>query len=316
MDSSASERLAKAERLLVVRYLAKRASKYGAPAKLPSSQQLASISQQTRDAVLPDIVFAALQRTDCDNFGEAMERTIDAVLGFYFANDGVNDWLKNNQHPLDAMRRDMPKIMSAVFKLKAYRKPEIRDEKLERISSDVSAHKCACGEQATRFWLGREGKRDLGQYTCSKRECSPLWNGDGNERDEARLGEKQLGSVDVPNLRRANREEAAPVGVELVHTLFDSRASNGIGEMPAVPRQKSAKHTREKSPHLGRVMAIFGRFGRCKDVSEEVVDGLLELFEPDDLIRVVPEAARQLPQGQTTAQLKAWFFKRVQEKAA
>lgn len=315
-DSSAAERLAVAERLLVVRYLQKRKSKYGAHPKLPSSQHLATISQQSRDVVLPDIVFAASQRTDCENFDAALERTIDAVLGFYFANDGSGDWLKNHHHPLDAMRRDMPKIMSLVFKLKAYRAPEIRDEKLERISSDVSAHKCACGEQATRYWLGREGNRESGAYTCSKRECGPLADGDGDEHNETRLGEKQHRAVDVSQLRGANREETAPVGIELVHALFDSRASNGVGEMPPVPRKNAAKPARQKSPHLGRLMAIFGRFERCKDISEDVIDGLLELFEPDDLIRVVPEAARQLPQGQTTAQLKAWFFKRVQAKAA
>ena len=304
------------EQRLVHHYLLKRKSKYGAPGTVPSSKKLALLTQAARETICADIVHATLLRAAHGvELGEALDETCQRALGYFFENPGDADWLLKHQHPLNAMPRDLPSIMAKLCRLKSYQPPPETGSKLDNVLFEVDKHKCACGEKATRFWYGTQDKP--GKYTCSRRECHPFV---GETHVETQLAEGKHGAVDVRDVQGDNQPTTAPMGVELVQTVFNPRPPLETEKMPPVPRPAgrtiAKRPEKETSPELGRVKRAFERYPALAAIGETTLDGLIDEFNPDTLVRLAPEMARQMPRNQTQNQTTAWIFKFALENAA
>lgn len=303
------------ERWLVERYLAKRQKKYGAPGGLPSSLRKAQLSVSSARAIIPDLVWAAKKRNDCEKPVDAIVATIELVLELYFRNPGADGkWLRDNEHPLEVMHRDLATIMSQVFRHKSYREPVVDTEssvpRIDIAAANVSAHKCECGQQATRIWYSPTGSI----YSCVKRECSPAAKLEVPR--ETRLGENQHGPVGLPEVQRGSETEAASLEQQVVDRVLDSRPRFDPAKMPTVSRQSDTgkpilKPVVALSPEASRVKAIMAKYPKFEAVPDHVVQGLLEVTSADNLTLILRRAAKACDSGLPPAKLAAWLFKFV-----
>ena len=307
------------EQMLVEAYSEKWNSKYASPSArgLPSSKGKAAISPNASRIIVSDLIFAAQKHRDLrDKPVEALRETIRLTLMAYFENPGYDGkWLVNNQHPLDAMSRDMALLMSRLFKLKVYREApaevEARVPQVDRAAAAIHEHSCLCGEQATRVWFAPEnsaGRQNV--YTCSKKECSPA-RIKQEATNETRLGSTNDRAMDVQEVHLGGDTNAAPVAKPMGQGLDVSRPRFDPAKMPAVRRNPATnKPVLTATPEASRVKLIFEKYPSLRAVPCHVVQGLLDVVPEERLTKMAPHAAAEFSrQTLSEQQLAAKLFK-------